>query len=579
MQDFRTTARRMAAGAFFAVAVLSATMVVSAVGCGDDSPAGSADASTIIDAALADGFPEQADAGADGYVPYQPPCDDTPSTQVIGNWDLVPEQVFDGAFQVGVVAFHEYGVDVEFTVDGSALATVQNPTFNSRTGAYEYWVTLQASDYADGPITLGATIVPDCPGHESRVLEAVTLYANSGGSEGNSAVKWVDCATGDDDSGDGTEGSPYATIEKAIVEVGAGGTVYLAAGTCYTLTTLYPSANWDRWTTVQPAPGVDRSQVEILAAGPGSTGRFGEDMIRWRNVQIYSDGDPGYSTIFYMESGNSVWFDGAELYDVNGQWNGASVVGGNSPYRVYSTDVLLRDVTNAHGLCGLCRGARLENIGSDVFRAGSNLTSINMTIDTIDRGTTEAHPDFFQLYAPDSDVENIVIYNTLVTNMGAQGIFGGEGNLSDVAFVNLVMEKDPPDSALTSQLSGYWDHVLLWHVTTVDSGFMLRDISNLTNFWVQNNVWHNFHAGATTSLTDSVIDYNLFRNLVWDQPEPMGTHAIQGDPLFEDETSDNYRLSTESPARGAGAPLPGLPADIEGTLYDSVAPNLGAYAN
>jgi len=172
-----------------------------------------------------------------------------------------------------------------------------------------------------------------------------------------------------------------------------------------------------------------------------------------------------------------------------------------------------------------------------------------------------------------------VIYNTLVTDMGAQGIFGGEGNLSDVAFVNLVMEKDPPDSALTSQLTGNWDHVLLWHVTTVDSGFLLRDLTNLTNFWVQNNVWHNFHAGATTSLTDSVIDHNLFRNLVWDQPEPMGTNAIQDDPLFVDEALDNYRLSAESPAKGAGVPLPGVPADIEGNLFHALHPNLGAFAD
>ena len=40
--------------------------------------------------------------------------------------------------------------------------------------------------------------------------------------------------------------------------------------------------------------------------------------------------------------------------------------------------------------------------------------------------------------------------------------------MRNVAFVNLLMEKDPADSALISQITGDWDHVLLWHVTTVE---------------------------------------------------------------------------------------------------------------
>lgn len=535
---------------------------------GDAAPTG--DAPTVTDAGKPDGY---------GYVPYQPPCGKTPATKVIGNWDLVPQQIFAGTLQVGVVAFHEYGADVAFTVDGKPLATVKHPSLNPRTGVYEHWVALKAGDYKDGAITLGATILPDCPGHSSRKLKDVVLYADSGGTQASSKVAWVDCAKGSDGSGQGTKASPYTTIEKGLVAVGSGGTVQLAAGTCYKLTKLYPSAKLTRWTTVRPAPGVSRSQVQILAEGPGSDGRFGEDMVRWKDVQIYKDVAAGYSTVFYLESGHSVWFDGAELFDKKGPWNGGSVMGGNSPYHVYSTGAVIRDIQNMTGICGFCRGLTAKKIGSDVFRASSNIFSVNMTIAGIDKGSTSAHPDFFQLYAPGGTVENIVIYNTHVTDMGAQGIFGGEGNLRDVAFVNLLMEKDPPSSALTSQLSGNWEHVLLWHVTTMDSGFLIKTPSSLKNFWVQNNVWHNFHSGATTSLPGSEISHNLFRNLVWNQPKPMGTDAIKGDPKFVDESKDDYRLSSASPARGVGVPLPGVPADIKGKLYHATKPNLGAFAD
>jgi hypothetical protein len=293
-------------------------------------------------------------------------------------------------------------------------------------------------------------------------------------------------------------------------------------------------------------------------------------------VGIFKDEDPGYSTIFYFETDHSIWFDGAELYDLRGQFNGGNPWGGNSPYRVYLTDVYLHDIQNAGYDFG--RGVRMENIGSDVFRASSNTLSVNLTVLGIDSGATDAHPDFFQLYAPDSTLENVVIYNKLVYDMGAQGIFGGEGSLNDVAFVNLLMEKDPADSALTSQLTGDWNHVLLWHLTTVESGFMLREPADLNDFYIQDGAFASLHHGAQTSLPGFTIDHNHFVGLTWEQTEPMGTNATVGDPGFSDEAADDYRPAPGAPLCGAGIPLPGVPADVQGILYDPAAPALGAFA-
>lgn len=522
------------------------------------------------------------DAGTGGrpdIVPYEPECANLTPTQVIGNWDVVRHQTFTGTFQVGVVAFHEEGVDVVFSVNGTEVARVSNPTWNERTSVYEYWTALDANDYPDGPITVSAVIEPDCPGHESRTLEDLPLFANSGGSLSNDTIKWADCAAGNDNSGDGSESNPYATIEKALVEVGDGGTVYLKAGTCYELTSLYPSVDFEQWTTVQPEPGVRRQDVQILAASAvsnTSTGRFSQDMIRWKDVGIYSQTNDSFSTVLSFDTGHSAWFDGAEIYEQRGQWNNTNLWNSGDDFHVYLTDAHIHDLTNANFTFG--RGVLITDVGSDIFRASSNIVSVNLTVRGIDPGDTAAHPDFFQKYDPGGTPENIVIYNTVVTNMEAQGIFGGEGDLSDVAFVNLVLEKDPADSDLTSQLTYGWNHMLLWHLTTVDSGFLLREPDNLDNIYIQNSSLFSLHHGSDTSLPGFTIDHNHFATLIWSQENgPMGTNATEGDPGYADVENDDYRPGSGSPLCGAGIPLPGVPADVEGEPYDSETPALGAY--
>jgi len=509
---------------------------------------------------------------------YHPECVELPSTQVIALWDVVPMQVLSSPAKLGVVGFHELGLDVVFSVNGTEVARAADPEYNDLTGAYEYWFTFDPSAYPDGPVTVTATAEPDCPGHTARQLADLVLNANAGGTLTNDAVRWADCAAGSDVSGVGSEASPYGTIERAYVEVGAGGTVHLKAGDCYSLTDLYPEAGYDLWTTVRPAPGLGRDDVAILAYGPteDSTGRFGENMVRWKDVRIYKDVEPGFSSIFYFESGHNAWVDGTELYDARGMWNGGQITNGNDPYRVYYTDAFIRDIQNV--MVSFARNVAMENIGSDVFRGTSDLLAVNVTVVTIDSGTTDAHPDFIQFYNPDSTVDNVILYNARVLNMGAQGIFGGEGAMRNIAFVNLLMEKDPPDSFLISQLTGDWDHLLMWHITTVDSGMMLREPENIRNAWVIDGIYATLSSGSATELPGWTIDHNRAAELTWEQTEPMGTSASVGDPVYMDVGADDYRLGAGSPAADAGIPLPGVPADADGVLYDRETPSLGAFS-
>jgi hypothetical protein len=367
-------------------------------------------------------------------------------------------------------------------------------------------------------------------------------------------------------------------VEKAYTQVGAGGTVYLKAGLDYKLTSTLANKNYQYWTTVTTAPGVTRDQVAISGntADGTSTGRFGETMVRWKNVQIYSDNAPGYGTIFYFESGHHVWFDGTDLYDKRGIWNGTQPFGGNDPYWTYLTDGVMREMINAGG--GFLRNMSISNIGSDIYGGGDGLVGINVSVDSIDPGTTGAHPDFIQFYNPGDTVENVIIYNNRAYNMTAQGIFGQ--NCRDVAFVNLLLEKDPPSSFLTSQLGEVWDHIILWHVTTVDQGFLIGadPITSKSNFNVQDCNLGGFNAAAETTLLNSTIAYNHFQSLSWNQPKPMGTHATLGDQGFVDNNNDDFRVTTASKCYRSGVPLPGVPADINGDLYDPTHPDRGCFS-
>lgn len=495
-------------------------------------------------------------------------------TKAIANWDIVPFQMFSEPFNIGVVAFHETGINVEFVVNNVSYRTVDEPTYNPDSKVYEYWVTIDPAHYTDGPLMVGAVAHPDDRNNFSRELQNLTFYMNAHGALSNDSIMWADAALGDDETGNGSEENPYKTLEKAFVEVGEGGTVYLKAG-LYEMTALYPAANYTYWTTITRAPGLQRRDVRIVGYSTTTHGRFGENMVRWKDIVMYKDAAPGYSVIMYFENTHHIWMDGSEFFDAKGQWNGGNIFGGNRGFRVYVTGCFIHDIANTTGLYYL-RDVYIKDICSDIYRGRNNLLGVNVVVDGIDRGQTEAHPDFIQFYNPGIIVENVILYNNKVYNMGAQGIFGAD--CKDVAFVNLLMEKDPADSYAISQNGGTWDHILLWHVTTVDAGYLLRNPPGLSNFNVQNCVWHSFNAGQLTTLIDSYIAHNHFVNKSWDQINGfMGTDFTSGDPLFFAVESDDYRLTEESSAKNAGVPLPGVPADVNGNPWDLTSPSLGCF--
>lgn len=499
-----------------------------------------------------------------GQLPANPKA-----TRAVAAWDVVPYQVINQPFNVGVVAFHETGCKVEFSVFSNdkelpgLTKTVEHPTLNPRTQVVEFWMSIDPKALPDGAFEVRATVVPLEAGMITRPLDPMPLYANANGSLKFGEPVWVDCVAGDDSS-DGTETKPLKTIKAGIAKAPVGGTIYLKAGKDYTPQALGGGFKRDYWTTITAAPGVGRDDVEI------GKGRPGTEKLLFRNVTLYSNPDKaGYNTILDGEQGKTiVWLDNCKLYNKKGRWEGGGDTFGNR-YISYITGGLTTEMGNGPGAT-LMRDHKLIKICSDAFTGVK--TGINCSVDDIDRGPTSAHPDFHQSHVGDpSKYNTVILYNVKGTNCISQGFFGL--NLQDSAFVNCLFHKG--DTVMYSQYSGHLDHVLFFHITLPNQTWLWRDSFRASNVYMINSIISKM---SMTKGAD-VSDLHLLSNHFLTNPPEKAIQSTSGEALFANMDKLNFSLQPASPARTGGKPLQTVPADANGVLYDPQSPARGCYAS
>jgi hypothetical protein len=358
--------------------------------------------------------------------------------QAIARFDFVPHQTFASTFTVAVAAFHIDGIaSVEFQVDEVTEATIETATTGHGLGHAKelFWTTLDAADYSDGEHEITAIVTPAGVGNSTRTLTA-KFVANSGATV-TVTSKYV-ATTGNDTTGDGSDGNPYATIGKAIdvlrlATALEGANVYLKAGT-HTFTGLaFPasvSANSVRWLTVRPAPGLDKDDVTLKAAGSNETvGAL--LLIRLHDLSLQYDA--GGAIMSQSTAGAKVWYsdcacDGLDRTSADAN---NSFVGG-WPGGMYMTDCTITRVQNGPGGFVLVRNVTQTELLSDAFGYGSGLV-INSSVsdlDPTDLGLPEeewAHPDISQDLGP---TENYIMYGVTTPTTGqeaAQGLFLSQG--------------------------------------------------------------------------------------------------------------------------------------------------------
>ncbi len=359
--------------------------------------------------------------------------------KVIARWDVVPFQAFTGEMNVGVVAFHVNGIDrVEFSANGGAWVSTSEMRVNAQTGVREYWATLRASDFPDGVVEVRAVAYPTRG--VARSLDGLRLYANSRGTL-ESRIRWA-TATGNDQTGDGTQARPFRSIYRATQSlsqsggsVGAdNGVVYLGAGSYeYKRPNgTQPAVTTNVWLTVQPAPGVSRDSVSIVSATEGqANGGLNTRLVRLKNVTLRGM----LETVTPLE--DYLWLDGVKhvgtgpsdplTYFVDAWWTG-----------IYATDCFSTNVINGFVGARLVRNCTVDRYFNDAFPGCAAV--INSTVKNATGGVAPNgyafHSDVWQERSPNT-AENVVLYGITATeNCTQQGVFSRTDGHRDVAIVN-----------------------------------------------------------------------------------------------------------------------------------------------
>ncbi|NLF29654.1 MAG: hypothetical protein GX591_02060 [Planctomycetes bacterium] len=287
------------------------------------------------------------------------------TAQAIARWDVVPRQIIDRDFAVGVVAFHHEGIArVEFLCEGNQVEATEM-TLNPRTGVTEYTAVLDVSAFdngtsGDGAVKLYARVIP-ASGYERLI--SLDLFCNVdgtlfGGDVGR--IIYVD-GTGGDDSRSLAEAQNPATPVRTLVTAmnRAAGLApdgnYGGNGVIIEVLTpgFYPfnrpSSNYAAsWITVRPAAGLTRQDVVIGAAG---------NETEWPSLNFKAPVKFENITfdLSYLSSMSSHWAENCLYTDAYGAWHAGGGGTWDAETRTLTAGKLLSGYDHAY------RAARGQN--------------------------------------------------------------------------------------------------------------------------------------------------------------------------------------------------------------------------
>lgn len=532
--------------------------------------------------------------------------------KAIARWDVVPYQVIDGEFHIGVVAFHMNDIDhVLFSAEGGPWKRVDEMQLNPRTNVWEYTAVLDAADFQDGPIEIRAVVYPKVG--VPRVLagpidghmdgdpnfrngnHSMILNANSGGSLPRHEV-WADAVNGSDETGDGTQANPFRSAGRALAHVTAthgssdNAVCYLMPGEYSWVSPGHPhriTTEW-AWATVTAAPGVDRSKVVFTANGPRG---FATRLLRAERISM--DGHGGPRT--HNQTDTYFWLD-QSVIDNKDRYSGSGPAVGSWSGQ-YVTNSLVKNVKTPLRSATFVRNTVIEGFSNTPL--GTDAFVVNAMVRDFSRNPSGTHADVFHWFWNQEQIrENRIVYGLQVYNFHLQGfqmnsIRNGGQRVDNVAFVNVHISKD------SSGVAGSWwsidtDHLLFKNVQMPDQTLRFRvhpqdadGILSLTNVAIRNSIFNRLN------VHDNVLDGAIFDRVhVMDGEAfgtwvpPSGTNVTVGtdiggatsQEIFIDPVALDYRPKPFSAIyhRTPASEL-GVRADVLGRRLSGTSASIGAF--
>jgi hypothetical protein len=468
---------------------------------------------------------------------------------------------------------------------------------------YEYVYTIDTTALSDASHTVQATAYPNT-GTEHALDDRIIQVWNSG-----SPSSWyVDGTLGSDTTGNGSTGSPWATLNKACTEATGGDTIYVRAGTY-----AFPDQSgyaFTKFVTITPDTGVDRDDVLLSFTEAYIRSNF----LKFVNCSFYSDristgalrnslshhfwvhrckftgigrdytGSPYLDAYFIRMARSTAEADGTDGEHCTATECECSDIGtfiavGISTYRGYGHHIIRGNYIHH------CAADAMNYEGYDILISGNKHQT-----NTKPQGAVEPtqHCDHIQ---SNMAAEQVVIRNNLLYDGKDQGNkFGGFANIGfgygmrtqvggvgdgedymtyeDIALLNNVYHLNTSYDTVNLRFEGYatyktFSNILIEHNSFVNGSttFTYHEDVEAADVVIRNNI---LYGGAVDT---GPVDGFTFSNNHWTGDD---------DPLLVDPANGDFTIGALSPCRSAGT-AGASTRDIRSYDRHPTTPDLGAY--
>lgn len=524
--------------------------------------------------------------------------------QAIARWDVVPFQTFDEPFEVGVVAFHKNGIDrVEFSLDGGAWTSVDEPRLNPRTGVVEYFAVLDPFEILDNDgqredrmVEVQAIVYPKNAG-QTRVLAgpferapgvdpdnsrlsrgnfSLFLYSNDNGTF--DPVRFYVDPTLANGGGDGTRGNPFATLRQAWEKIIADDIDYKQSEIILTKPGQYAvrqprNGRFDytndtrHWITIRSDNDVAREDVLLvhgddpsdlsfpadrnIVTGPGPSVRVNVNMLRFYDISADLSLLSAYPSALFYNDNNIAWFDNMHFFQSE-TWADPDAgifmrhVGGAA----YVTESHATDITYCFSGKMIVRDSSCIRVSGDVFQTSRLM--VNNRVNHVDGRIIDQHTDLFQEFAGSctGGVENRIAYGVTFENvMNTQNVLYncvGEEGFSDLAFVNIFVENI--NTGYSQNQPAPTDHLVLLNFGNPGLNWAFREAREVdgdaSDGLLQKNLLmkNNVFSG---------VSFPQGREYLPDTMDVSHNHIIDGSDMFTEHLTSGVVYPAKNLERGA----------------------------